>query len=114
MAHPTLSSEGPREQFSTTLTEAQRKLLEEARDAGYSKQQVITQGLPLLSFPLPKSEEDESGNRKTVRFRCSPEVMRQLREVCGRNPDGTKVDPGGEHPTYGQVIQACAERLLGK
>lgn len=115
MPRPTTSPEGPREQFSTTLTKCQRDLLGRARAAGYSKQRVITEGVLLLdiSNDLPQKNSEEGG-RKTVRFRCAPEVLRYLREVCGRNPDGTKIDKGGDFPTYGQVVEAAAKKLLGE
>jgi|GEM_PF-3819203 len=82
------------------LTPTQRKLL---KATGLSKQQVVTQGIQIVTetdLPVP---EEYGSERKSMKFRIGPEVLAALKEAC------TRWDT-----SQGRVIAGCAAAILRK
>jgi len=101
MAPPTVSKLGKRQVIGPALTPSQIEIILKARVAGYSKQQVLTKGLPLLTEADLPPHEPHGAGRKTVQVRIAPEVLEQMKSTCARF--GT---------TQGRVMTGCATALL--
>ena len=104
MPHPTASAFGPRRKVGFALAPSQLQKLMEARAAGWSNQQVVTQGLPLVSEvgANPSAGSKAEGTaRKLVVIRLAPELVADVQGTCERL-----------RCTYGQLVEACAQGLL--
>jgi len=93
--------QGPRKAIGPMMTDSQIKMLLQARAAGYSKQQALVQGLPIVTAADIPADEPYGTGRKLVIVRAEPEVLDQLRGTCKKF-----------RATQGRVFAGCCRALL--